>query len=148
MDTIDVHRLRRSVGYLSRRLNSSDLLEGLAPSQASALSIIALYGPMSLARLAEIEGANPTMLSRVVSQLVKRGLISRTPDSTDRRSAWVEVQPPGKVLHEAIKGHRDKIVAECIDRLPAAYIASITEALPALEMLVQELQQYTEEGHP
>lgn len=41
------------------------------------LGITAIRGPLSLAGLTELEGINPTMLSRVIGTLDSYGLIKR-----------------------------------------------------------------------
>ena len=69
MDDDSVVRLRRVVLGLARRLNSDSVDDGLTPTQASVLGIAATRGPVSLAELTEMEGLNPTMLSRVVGKL-------------------------------------------------------------------------------
>ena len=66
MDDDGAIRLRRVIGKLARQLNASSTGAGLTPSQASVLGLIVARGPMSLADLGELEGLNPTMLSRVI----------------------------------------------------------------------------------
>src|ERR1700704_146286 len=65
MDANDVARLRNVINKLSRQFNLSAPDEGLTPAQPSALGLVAGEGPLSLAELTEIEGLNPTMVSRV-----------------------------------------------------------------------------------
>ena len=77
MDDDAVIRLRRVVLRLARRLNTASGEEGLTPTQASVLGITATRGPLSLAELTELEGINPTMLSRVIGKLDSFGLINR-----------------------------------------------------------------------
>ena len=69
MDNDTVIRLRRVVLKLARQLNAASREEGLTPTQASVLGIATVRGPLSLAELTELEGINPTMLSRVVGAL-------------------------------------------------------------------------------
>jgi hypothetical protein len=71
-------RLRRVIMRLARLLNDSASAEGLTPTQASVLAVAA-HGPGGLAKVAEVEGINPTMLSRVVTKLDGDGLIRRMP---------------------------------------------------------------------
>ena len=77
MDTDTVIRLRRVVLKLARQLNAASREEGLTPTQASVLGITSVRGPLSLAELTELEGINPTMLSRVIGKLDEYGLIKR-----------------------------------------------------------------------
>ena len=95
MDDETVIRLRRVVLRLARHLNAASVGEGLTPTQASVLGIVTNRGPLGLTELTEIEGLNPTMLSRVVGKLDSFGLIRRLRDPDDFRAARVEVTPEG-----------------------------------------------------
>ncbi|HEY1642529.1 MAG TPA: MarR family transcriptional regulator [Streptosporangiaceae bacterium] len=145
MDDDGVIRLRRVISRLARQLNSSSTDAGLTPSQASVLGLVVVRGPLSLADLTEIEGLNPTMLSRVIGKLQEMGLISRIPDPADLRSASVAATPAGQQLDRRVKAQRFEAVSACMGRLDARHDAAITEALPALEELAEALRQ---EGHP
>jgi hypothetical protein len=83
MDSDAVIRLRRVVLKLARQLNAASREEGLTPTQASVLGIATVRGPLSLAELTELEGINPTMLSRVIGKLDEYGLINRLRDPED-----------------------------------------------------------------
>ena len=96
MDSNTVIRLRRVVLNLARQLNAASREEGLTPTQASVLGITTVRGPLSLAELTELEGINPTMLSRVIGKLDEYGLINRLRDPDDFRAARVEVTPKGR----------------------------------------------------
>ena len=85
LDVESATQLRGVVMRIARRLNASATSEGLTPTQASVLGLIAARGPLGLAQLAELEGLNPTMLSRVIGALTSAGLIVRTPDPADLR---------------------------------------------------------------
>ncbi|HKE63986.1 MAG TPA: MarR family transcriptional regulator [Micromonosporaceae bacterium] len=139
MDNDSVTRLRRVVGKLARQLNASATGEGLTPTQASVLGLVAGRGPLSIAALTELEGLNPTMLSRVLSKLDEAGLVERIRDPADLRTASVRITPEGNRIHERIRNRRTAIVSECVARLPAKHADALTRALPALEALVDEL---------
>jgi DNA-binding MarR family transcriptional regulator len=144
MDDDGVIRLRRVISRLARQLNSSSTDAGLTPSQASVLGLIAVRGPLSLADLTDIEGLNPTMLSRVVGKLQTMGLISRIPDPADLRSASVAATPAGQQLDRQVKAQRFAAVSACMERLDARHAEALTAALPALEELAEAMRQ---EGH-
>lgn len=141
MDTETIIRLRRIIGRLARQLNASATSEGLSPSQASVLGLIVGRGPLGLGTLVELEGLNPTMLSRVVGKLEDRGLIRRTPDPSDLRAVSVHATADGTQVNENVKEQRAAIVAQCLGRLPEDQLAALQEALPALEALSEEVQR-------
>ncbi len=141
MDEDGAIRLRRVIGRLARQLNASATGEGLTPSQASVLGLIVVRGPLGLAELADLEGLNPTMLSRVVGKLQEMGLISRTPDPGDLRAALVTASAAGKRVHGRIRAQRAAVISACVRQLTPPQEDSLTAALPALEALADALHQ-------
>ena len=146
MDADTVIRLRRVVLSLARRLNAASVGEGLTPTQASVLSIVAFRGQLGLAELTEIEGLNPTMLSRVVGKLDSFGLIRRLRDPDDFRAARVEATPEGKEAYQRIAAQRAAILSERVAGLPAEQEAALIAALPALEHLAEDLRAAVRRG--
>jgi DNA-binding MarR family transcriptional regulator len=140
MDADSVIRLRRVVLGLARRLNAASVGEGLTPAQASVLGIVAHRGPLGLAELTELEGLNPTMLSRVIGKLDTFGLIQRLRDPHDFRAARVEATPDGQQAWQRISAQRAKIISQCVAGLPAEQEVALAGALPALENLAERLQ--------
>ena len=136
MDNDTVIRLRRVVLKLARQLNAASREEGLTPTQASVLGITTMRGPLSLAELTEIEGINPTMLSRVIGKLDEHGLIKRLRDPGDFRAARVEVTPKGRGVYQRITAQRSAVISESVAVRQAALLA----ALPALENLAEDLR--------
>ena len=98
LDTETATRLRAAIGRLSRRLRTTAAgrAAGLTPTRISLLLNVDRNGPVRLSELAASEGINPTMLSRVVADLVEQGLLERTSDPGDRRAALVEATPAGR----------------------------------------------------
>src|ERR1700693_2160926 len=113
-----VRRWRRGVLRLARQLNAASVGEGLTPTQASVLGIVTHRGPLGLTELTEIEGLNPTMLSRVVGKLDSVGLIRRLRDPDDFRAGRVEVTPEGKQAYQRIAAERAAILSERVAGRP------------------------------
>jgi DNA-binding MarR family transcriptional regulator len=146
MDNDTVIRLRRVVLRLARQLNAASREEGLTPTQASVLGITTSRGPLSLAELTELEGLNPTMLSRVIGKLDSFGLITRLRDPDDFRAARVEVTPAGRHMYERISAQRSAIISECVTALPTDQEAALIAALPAFENLAEDLRATVRRG--
>ncbi len=134
-------RLRQTIARLYRRLRVTDASAeaALTPARASALLHVDRRGPLRLPDLAEAEGLNPTMLSRMVSDLVEAGLLERTSDPGDRRAAWVQATEAGSDLARQMRNERTQSVLRALDRLPASERRSVIKALPALERLSEQL---------
>lgn len=139
MDDESAIRMRRAITKLARQLNASATGEGLSPSQASVLGLVVARGPLSISELTELEGLNPTMLSRVVGKLDTMDLIRRIPDPSDLRSASVEATASGRRSDERVKARRATVVSEAMGRLSQAQQRAVLSALPALEALTGEL---------
>ncbi|HVV18644.1 MAG TPA: MarR family transcriptional regulator [Pseudonocardiaceae bacterium] len=140
MDVELVGRLRGVISRLARQLNNTSTGEGLTPSQYSVLGLVRSRGPLGLAELTDLEGLNPTMLSRIVRKLDEDGMIRRLPDPTDLRAVRVEITPAGVLVHERIRDRRTSVLSEWLDQLPAETAETLLGAVPALEALAAAVQ--------
>jgi len=140
MDTELVARLRAVIPRLARVLNDTSTGEDLTPTQYSVLALVRIRGPLGLAELTELEGLNPTMLSRIVKVLDERGLIRRMPDPEDLRAARVAVTPAGEAVHDRVRAQRTRVLSDCLHGLPAQTTAALLAAVPDLEELAEALK--------
>lgn len=143
-DADDVARLRVALGRIARRLDRQsrgDRSPGdtLTHTQSSVLATVAFRGPLRISELADIEGVNPTMLSRIVGKLEESGLLHRRPDPDDGRAALVGTTPAGHDLHRRVKAERTRLLAGRLATMPDGAAARLLAALPALEDLAQAL---------
>lgn len=138
-ETNTIDRLRKVICQLSRRLNASTLDVGLSPSQVSALMAVGARGPIGIGELAEYEGLNATMTSRIVGKLQEEGLIVRAPDSSDRRAAHVRVTATGRRTISRVRAHRTRALTEALDSMPAHDAEMLLDALASLEGLARKL---------
>lgn len=97
-------------------------------------------GRVRLSDLAESEGINPTMLSRVVADLGEAGLLERVNDESDRRAAWVSATSAGRRLADRIRRERTDAVNRALGELSAGEQNALERALPALEALATALK--------
>ncbi len=143
VDTETAQRLRMVFGHLSRVLRPTEasLSADLTPTRVAVLLNTVRNGPIRLSEVAEQEGLNPTLLSRTVAHLAQDGLVTRTPDETDRRAAWLDATPAGRDLAERIRAQRTRAVQDGLAELSPAERALIEAALPALEQLAQHLHR-------
>jgi DNA-binding MarR family transcriptional regulator len=140
MDVELVVRLRAVIGRLARQLNETSTGEGLTPTQYSVLALVRTRGPLGLAELTELEGLNPTMLSRVIRVLDDAGLILRSPDPGDMRAARLEITPAGEQMHDRVRERRTSVLTECLNRLPPQTAATLLDNVPALEALAEAVK--------
>jgi DNA-binding MarR family transcriptional regulator len=143
MDAELVARLRGVIPRLARELNDTSTGEGLTPTQYSVLALVRGRGPLGLTELTELEGLNPTMLSRIIKVLDERGLIRRMPDPNDLRAARLEATPAGEQVHDRVRAQRTLVLSECLGRLPAETAEGLLAAVPAMEALAEAVKPLT-----
>jgi DNA-binding MarR family transcriptional regulator len=134
-DTDAAIRLRRVIGKLARTMNESASSEELTPTQASVLGVVVARGPIRISAVAELEGVNPTMLSRVMGVLEQKGLIERSSATSDQRGVVAEATIEGREKSTRILERRTAILLSVVERLPEQTAAALQDALPALEEL-------------
>jgi DNA-binding MarR family transcriptional regulator len=140
MDTELVTRLRAVIPRLARMLNETSTGEDLTPTQYSVLGLVHTRGPLGLTELTELEGLNPTMLSRIVKALDERGLIRRMQDPGDLRAARVVVTPEGARVHDRVRAERTRVLSDCLHGLPPDTAATLLAVVPDLETLAEALK--------
>ncbi len=143
-DADDVARLRITLGRISRFLDRQSRGDTLTRTQASVLASVMRLGPIGLSDLADIEGVNPTMLSRIVAKLEDAGLFRRLPDPADGRAVLVEVTEAGRIEQLRLRAERSELLSARLAALPPARATELLAALPALESLADELAPRTE----
>ena len=130
-------RLRLAIGRLQRRM-ARNAVEGLTPSQLSALAVIDQNGPVRVTEVAAREGVAPPSMTRIIGSLDSLGLLDRRPDPADGR-AWLLVpSEAGAELMQRIRSGRTAYLARQLDTLDADALAALIAAVPVLEALVQE----------
>lgn len=139
-DDDDVARLRAVFSRMSRAFSREAQIDGLTRTRRSVLVSIVKYGPVSLSELAEIEGLNPTMLSRVIGKLDEDGLIRRSTDNQDRRIVRVEISPAGRQLHDQVRAERAELLRTALAQLHPEQVGTLFNALDSLESLVAHAQ--------
>jgi DNA-binding MarR family transcriptional regulator len=139
VETDDVSRLRAAIGALARRLRHTEATAGMTQTQVSVLLSVVAHGSLRAGALAEHEGLNPTMLSRVLAVLCERGLVRRVADPTDRRATIVEPTAAGRKLRERMRRERNAKLEPVLAELTGKERAAIVAALPALETLAELL---------
>ncbi len=104
-------RLHRLTKELIRRYQFRDWNQiccyGISISQCHVLDVLAEEGDLTMQQLAKRMYKSVSTMTRVVSQLVRRGYVKRRQDSEDRRVVHVSTTPQGKAIVAAI--NRDLI---------------------------------------
>jgi DNA-binding MarR family transcriptional regulator len=143
LDIDSAARLRAAIGRLHRRLRqtAAGAEAGLTPTGTSILHTVVREGTIRLSELADAEGVNPTMLSRVVGDLGDAGLLTRVSDPEDRRAGLVQATREGRRLGERMRRERTDVLSRALASLPHPQLEKLERALPALEQLAEALKE-------
>jgi len=100
--TPDVELVLRELGHLIRQLTrlvgGADDGPPMTASQRIALVELGDDGPLRLTDLARRMGTSTPTASRSVDALEALGLVTRAPESSDRRALSIDVSPRGRDL--------------------------------------------------
>jgi DNA-binding MarR family transcriptional regulator len=132
--------LRRSANLLYRR----EL--GLSEVEWRILAIVGDHAPLTLAALVEILGLDKGQLSRSVTALVKRRILTRTADPQDSREVRIALTPRGEETFDALIGLALNRNRELVAGLSGTEVAALLAALERLlanakSMLAHSLEQ-------
>jgi DNA-binding MarR family transcriptional regulator len=129
-------RLRVDLARVARRLRQA-ADSGLSPSQTSALASIERCGPLTPSELAKVERVQRPTITRLLVRLEELGLVSRTPDPTDRRSTLLAVTTAGSELLASARTRKDVFLSERLAGLSASDRATLERAAALLEGMLE-----------
>jgi DNA-binding MarR family transcriptional regulator len=133
-------RLRLAIVRTARRLRQEATGAGddLTPTSVSALASVERHGPLTPSELAEIERVKRPTATRVLRSLVEAGLVERTPDPADGRSALVSVNAAGRERLRRLRGRKNAYLARRMRDLPADDVATLERAAEILEGMLED----------
>jgi DNA-binding MarR family transcriptional regulator len=140
----DITRLRMALGRISRLVDRQVRSDGMTRTQLSVLGTMARDRELRMSELAEIEGLNPTMLSRVVGKLADMGYLNRAPGTEDKRAVVVSISATGLRLQNRLRAERSALFTAALTGLDAEESAALLAAVPALESLATALRPMAE----
>jgi DNA-binding MarR family transcriptional regulator len=128
-------RLRIAIARLARQLRQESP-GGLSLSQWSAIVTVEENEPLRIGDLADREGVSAPTATRVVASLEEAGLLSRTTNPADRRTAYVALTPAGREKLEWARNVRTALLAQRLAAMPESEVQRLLELLPVLESFV------------
>lgn len=92
--------------------------EGLTPSRAHLLLVVAERGPCSQRELAGVLKVTPRTVTALVDGLQSTGFVTREPDRADRRVARVTMTERGRTTARRLLEGRSRLARELFADLP------------------------------
>ena len=126
--------LRVVLGQLMRRLRAE---HRFSISHGAVLGRVDREGPQSVSELATAERIRPQSMAQTVSELEAEGLVSRRPDSEDRRRSLVELTETGRVVLLADRRQREGWLAQAIGVFSEGEQEVLAEAARLLQRLAE-----------
>jgi DNA-binding MarR family transcriptional regulator len=130
-------KLRMAIVRTSRRLRqeASSETAGLTPTSVAALATIDRHGPLTPSEVARIERVKRPTVTRTLGCLEREGLVERTPDPADGRSALVAVNSAGRERLRRLRGRKNAYLARRMRDLPAADVETLERAAEILDRM-------------
>jgi DNA-binding MarR family transcriptional regulator len=129
--------LRTAIVRTARRLRQEAAAEstGLTPTSVAALATIERHGPMTPSEIADVERVKRPTVTRTLGCLEREGLIDRTPDPSDRRSALVEINGAGRERLRRLRSRKNAYLARRMRDLSAEEVETLERAAEILERM-------------
>jgi DNA-binding MarR family transcriptional regulator len=132
-------QLRLGIVRTARRLRQEAAAEatGLTPTSISALAAIERHGPLTPSELAKLERVQRPTVTRTLGCLDREGLIARTPDPADGRSALVSVNAAGRERLRRLRGRKNAYLARRMRDMSPADVSTLERAAQILEGMLE-----------
>lgn len=131
-------RLQHAMKRLRARLRaeSGQHATGLTASQRAILATVVRDGPVTAARIAELEHVSPQSVGQSVTELKARGLVRSDPDPADGRKKLISAEASASELIGSLTAGRSSFLARAIDHVVGpAEREDLEKAIDLLERL-------------
>ena len=133
--------LRDAVVRISRALRQEAGAEtGLTPTATAALATINRSGPLTPSELADLERVKRPSMTRTLGCLEREGLIERTPDPADGRSALVAINDSGREQLARLRRRKSAYLARRLRKLDPDEVETLARAAELLERIREDEQ--------
>ncbi|MEK6278437.1 MAG: MarR family transcriptional regulator [Actinomycetota bacterium] len=129
-------RLRMAIARTARRLRQEAGVE-LGPTTVAALATVERHGPLTPSELADHERVKRPTATRILRSLADAGLVERTPDPEDGRSALISVTAEGRERLRRLRKRKNAYLARRMRDLDPAEIAALQRAAEILEGMLE-----------
>jgi DNA-binding MarR family transcriptional regulator len=138
-DTLSIaDRLRPVLLQVGRELRREAREVGVSPEQVSLLVAIKYTPGIGIRELAARERVSAPALSNHIDRLERDGLVSRTPDTADRRRVGLTLTDEGQRVLRRVRSRRTAWLATRLRGLSPAELDAVEAAIEPLSRLLHE----------
>jgi DNA-binding MarR family transcriptional regulator len=139
IDTLSIaDRLRPVLLRVGRELRREARHVGVSPEQVALLVGIKYSPGIGVRELAARERVTPPALSNHVDRLERDGLVSRTPDASDRRRVGLTLTDEGQRVLRRVRSRRTAWLATRLRGLSPDELDAVEAAIDPLSRLLHE----------
>ena len=139
IDTLAIaDRLRPVLLQVGRELRREAREVGVSPEQVSLLVAIKYTPGIGVRELAARERVSPPALSNHVDRLERDGLVSRTPNASDRRRVGLTLTDEGQRVLRRVRSRRTAWLATRLRGLSPEELDAVEAAIEPLSHLLHE----------
>jgi DNA-binding MarR family transcriptional regulator len=132
--------IRVALGMLKRRARETHMDGQLTAPELSVLAQVDRSGPVAAADLARLHQITPQAMGSTVASLKKHGLVTRSPDPSDRRRSLLAASDAGRdILHSSRDAISDRMATALGQSFTGDEAAILAAAAPLLERLAHLL---------
>jgi DNA-binding MarR family transcriptional regulator len=123
------------------------LMLELTFAQARALIILAVRKELTVSQLARLLGVGNPTASILIQQLVERGLVTRTEDTSDRRQTVIRLSDRGAEIGVGRRKEREKQWQRWLSHLSDDDLGALARGLSAIvEVIKKESEKETQQA--
>ncbi|MEF9960778.1 MAG: MarR family transcriptional regulator [Niameybacter sp.] len=111
---------------------------GLTPQQTLVIKLIAHNKEMTISRLCGELSLSKATVSGIVSRLEEAGYLQKEKRDTDKRNTYITFSEQGRAFAKTFRESMNTSFSQVFDKLSAAEVAQITEALQLLSRKIKE----------
>ncbi|HEY0637329.1 MAG TPA: MarR family transcriptional regulator [Pseudonocardiaceae bacterium] len=109
-------------------------------SQARVLGSLRERGPQRVTELAARQLVAQPSMTTLINRMERQGLVTRRPDTSDRRAVRVGATRSGIALLSRTRVARERALRRELDGLEPDERAALVAALPVLERLIERIE--------
>lgn len=131
---------------MRRAARAADPQNTLTVAQLELMASVAEHPGARPGELARRLRLAPNTVTTLINALAPRGLITRTPATSDRRAIAMHLTGAGHQALSTWQATNAQILQSAVAALPAAQRRALTKAVPALDALVAAIDEITDAG--